>query len=375
MTHVFRAFDDGVFQVDWAQRPRPALDPAKIFPDETIDPRWNAAKRQQVETELSQLNTFGHDAAGAAQAFNYYRALSADALRVLASLPGNDAAFTQVTIAPLDPVDPANANRRGPDDPDDFQIGNPANPLASPNLRVFVDTLEGRTTNRYFYRAVYIDEAQNRSSFSIATSPVQAASVVSLRAPVITKAIAGDRQITIHWSANREPDLARYQVYRTDDPERAASVRLMTLVHTEGATPGAPAELAWTNLQVPAGRDLFYRLVSEDRNNNESVPSPQIVARAFDDSRPQPPVWGTPLNTPAGVLMNFTPTNPTHRCLIQRRDSDLLSDEWTNLSPWLAAGTQQWNDNTRELNRTYVYRIRVFDKDGKTNRNFNELTV
>ncbi|HEX5873356.1 MAG TPA: hypothetical protein VFY60_01830, partial [Pyrinomonadaceae bacterium] len=172
-THVFRVFDEALFKVDWSQRPRTALDPASgFFPAESIDPRWTSAKRQQVATELNQLNTFGRDAAGTAQAFTYYRSLSADALRVLAGLPGNDAAFTQITTSPLDPSDPASANRRGPDDPDNFQIGDPNNPLSSAALKIFIDKLDGRTTNRHLYRALYIDDAQNRSPLSLATSPV-----------------------------------------------------------------------------------------------------------------------------------------------------------------------------------------------------------
>ena len=381
MTHVFRAFDEGVFQADWAQRPRPALDPTKVefFPSETTDPRWNVAKRQQVATELNHLNTFGHDATGTAQSFIYYRALSADALRVLAGLSGNDTAFTQVTTAPLDPNDQANANRRGPDDPDNFQIGDPGNPLASPNLRVFIDTLAGRTTNRHFYRATYVDAAHNQSAFSLATPPVQAPSVVPPRAPVITKSIAGHRRITLQWMSNRELDLARYQVYQTDEPARTESVQLMTLVHTEPVSPGPPearpAEIAWTNEPVPAGTDQFYRLVAEDHQSNTSQPSPVVVARAFDDSQPEPPAWGPPVASPTGLLLNFTPAQPSHRCLIQRRESEILSDEWINLTPWLAAGTRQRNDNTREVGRTYIYRIRVFDQDGRINNNFNELVV
>ncbi len=208
LTHLFRAFDDAVFQTDWSQRPRLPLDPTKphFFPSESLDLRWNTAKRQQVATEFNQLNTFAHDAAGTMQAFIYYRALSADALRIFAGLPGNDAAFTQLTTAPFDPHDPTNANRRGPDDPDNFQIGDPNNPLASPILRAFIDTFDGRLSNRYFYRAAYVDSVHNRSKeLSLATPPVSLPLVVAPRSPVIGKVAAGDRAITLSWSSNRQP--------------------------------------------------------------------------------------------------------------------------------------------------------------------------
>jgi hypothetical protein len=374
-THVFRALDNTLFEVDWLQRPRPSLVATQLefFPNETIDPRWTSAKRQQIANELNQLNTFAHDASGTAQAFAHYRGLSADALRVLAGLKGNEAAFTPATVAPLDPDDPSHANRRGPDDADDFQIGDTENPLASPSLRIFIDTLDGRTSNRYFYRAAYVDAVQNQSALSLATPPVEAPNVVPPRAPVIAKVTAGDREVTIRWMSNREPTIARYHVYQTDDPDHARTVRLMTLVHTQVAT--ADPELVWTNSPVPAAKDFFYRLVAEDGDNNLSEASPHVVARAFDDARPEPPAWGAPTETPDGLLLNFTPAHPSHRSLIQRRDVESLTQAWANLSPWLAAGTHQWNDNTREEGRTYVYRIRVLDQSGKINNNFNELTA
>ncbi len=381
MTHVFRALDDSVFKTDWARRPRPPLDAsqAQFFPDAATDPRWNTAKRQQVATELNQLNSFAHDAAGTAQAFAYYHGLSADSLRVLAGLTGNDAAFTQLTAAPLDPNDPANENRRGPDDPDSFQIGDPNNPLASALLRIFIDTLDGRATNRYFYRAVYVDEAHNPSLMSLATPPVFVPKIVPPRAPVITKGLAGDRQITVFWASNREPDLARYRVYRTDEEERARAIALMTLVHTEIVAPGdpnsRPAELSWTDAPVPGGPPLFYRLVAEDVDEKASDASPYVVARAFDNSRPQPPTWGTPTPTPHGLVLTFTAADPSHRILIQRRHADAFPQVWTNLTGWLAPGVHQWTDNTREAEQTYMYRVRVFDQHGKTNNTFNELVA
>lgn len=90
----------------------------------------------------------------------YYRQLSDAALRVLAGLPSSESAFVQLTINPLDPNDAGNANRLGPDNPDDL--------ILDPNERAFIDTLDGRSTNRYFYRAALIDEgAQSRAAGTV----------------------------------------------------------------------------------------------------------------------------------------------------------------------------------------------------------------
>ena len=118
-THIFRALDDALFKVDWKRRQTSpesiSADDEDYFPVEWRGPDPSlVAKRNQIANDLNHLNTFSHDAEGTAQAMAYYRGLSNDALRVLAGLPGNERAFTQLTIQPLDPDDPANANRLAP---------------------------------------------------------------------------------------------------------------------------------------------------------------------------------------------------------------------------------------------------------------------
>jgi hypothetical protein len=381
MTHVFRAFDDAVFKADWAQRPRPALDPTKVefFPSETTDPRWNVAKRQQVATELNHLNTFGHDTTGTAQAFIYYRALSADAARVLAGLSGNDTAFTQVTTAPLDPDDAANSNRRGPDDPDNFQIGDPANPLASPALRIFSDKLDGLVTNRYFYRSAYVDAAQNRSAFSLATPPVQAPSIVPPRAPVFTKAVARNRQVDLAWASNREANLESYRIYRTPEKESALDLRLMTLVHTEtvGSVPPEtrPVEVTWADTPLPPLVTFYYRAVAIDSAGLVSEPSIVMAARAYQNVPPAPPIWITvewreEANTPV-VFLRWTSPDPGLVCLLQRRA--VGGPAWSTISDGLiAAADREWTfvDRTAVPEVTYEYRVRATDEAGNINTTY-----
>jgi hypothetical protein len=370
--HIFRALDDAVFKADWAQRPRPALDASQLelFPDEATDPRWNAAKRQEVADELNQLNGFAHDADGTAQAMVYYGRLSNDGLRVLAGLAGNERAFTQLTIQPLDTDDPGNANRRGPDNPPDFVV--------DPALRAYVDALDGRSTSRYFYRSAYVDGAHNRGALSGASPPIWLPNVVPPRAPVLTKALGGDRQIALRWASNREPDLVAYRVYRTDREEAARDLRAMTLVHTEPVPAGdpraRPAEVAWTDDPVPGRVTLYYRLVAVDDAGNVSDSSQPLLARAFDDTRPPPPTWNAPV-AGAGNAVRLSWTSPTAdlRCLVQRHLVGATT--WENASAWLPRGVYSYEDQSRLLGVQYVYRLRVLDTAGRTNNAYAELTA
>ena len=287
-THIFRAVDDSIFQADWPQRPRAALvaaDPA--FPTLASDPRWNAAKRSGVMNELNRLNTFAHTAAGRELAFAHYRGLTNDALRVLASLPGNDQAFTQLTNDPLDPAWPATANRVGPDNPLSFAV--------DPSLRIWIDTLDGRSVNRWLHRAGYVDGVHNRGPMSIASGPVWLPNVLPPRRPTIVRVTLDDAQATVVWASNREPDLASYRVYRGIGDERLADVRDVDLVHEEPVAAGPPtarpAEVAFVDTGVVGGLAYAYRVVAVDTAGNASAPSEPYEITAIDRRPPERPAF------------------------------------------------------------------------------------
>jgi hypothetical protein len=369
-THVFRAMDDAVFKVDWARRPRANLSVSDtgIFPDASIDPRWDSLKRQQVADKLNQLNSFGNDADGTALAMAYYRTLSNDSLRILAGLPGNERAFSQITIQPLDPDDPANADRRGPESPDNY--------VPDPNLRAYVATLDGRSTNRYFFRAQYVDGAHNRSELSLSGPPVWLKKVVPPRAPVWINVLGGDREITLKWYPNRESDLAEYRIYRTDQEANARDWRLMTRIHTDTVTDGNPmsypAEKNWVD-SVPGGVTQYYRLVAVDTSGNISSPSAVAMGRAFDESCPAPPQWNAiqPGSELGSIELSWTSTQSDLTCLVQQSVKD--TNVWINLSSWLPRSIYTFTYNNRESGLVYEYRLRVIDKDGKQNKDFNTI--
>lgn len=365
-THIFRALDDTLFQTDWERR---ATDSSNVDPNHThlFPAEWDATKRAQVANELNHLNTFNHDA-DKAKAMVYYRGLSNDGLRALAGLPSSERAFTQITILPLDPNDPSNANRLGPDNTAGFAIDS--------SLRAYIDTLDGRSTNRYFYRAAYIDGAHNRSSLSLSSPPVWLPNVVPPRTPVITKVRGGDRQVTIKWASNREPDLVEYRIYRTESEHAARHLRQMTHIHSIAVTAAPetrPATIEWTDENVPALVPLYYRTVAVDDAGNVSAPTPSITVQAYDDSRPAPPLWEPPITTDEGVMLRWTLNDSTHRPLVQRRSQ--FAQSWTNLTSWLTAGSHEVLDKTREDGRTYLYRIRVRDEKENVNRDFSDLEV
>lgn len=281
-THVFRAMDETLYRVDWANRPRPAVSPndVSVFPDHGVDPRWTAAKRQQVASELNHIEAlFQASRRNVEAAMIAYRGLSNDALRVLAGLSANDAAFAQITVEPLDPDDTQLWDRPGPD--------NAVTYTPRSDLRIHIDTLDGRSANRYFYRAAYVDAAHNRGPMSLSGPPVWLHKVVAPRTPVVTGVRSGERNVTVEWAANRDADLAGYRVYRAEVESAAADVRSMTPAATV-----APPATTWTDdTSLVGGRTYFYRVTAVDTVGNESPPTRAYPAVAVDTSAPPPPVW------------------------------------------------------------------------------------
>jgi len=366
---VFRAMDAAVFNTDWAQRPLPTpLDESQLnlFPA-----GWNQTTRQAVVSELYYLNSFIGVEGGAERAMVYYRQLSDAALRVLAGLPSSESAFIQLNINPLDPNDAGWANRLGLDTPDDF--------ILDPNERAYMDKLDGCAGNRYFYRAAFVDAAHNIGPLGLSSPPVYLPNVVPPRAPMIGKVLAGDRQVTIKWASNREPDLVAYRVYRADTEQATRDLRLMTLVHTQPVPPGDPssrqAEVVWLDTPVPGLTTFYYRLAAVDDAGNVSPASAVVTGRAFDDSRPDPPTWNPPGADPTSnaILLSWSSEVLDLRCMVQRRTA--VENSWKNLSGWLERSLYSYEDHDRITGRTHIYRLRVMDSGGKSNRTFNELTA
>jgi hypothetical protein len=202
-----------------------------------------------------------------------------------------------------------------------------------------------------------VDRAQNRSALSLSTPPVYCPDVTPPRAPVITKILGGNREITLKWSSNREPDLKEYQVYRSESAEDAHDLRLMTWMHTESELRGVsdrPAEVSWTDKPVPGLIDFFYRLITVDTTGNISNPTSPQQARAYDEVLPAVPnllVGWSALTAPADAQLEWTASEES---LVEIRPVNQAI--WQPVTPWVTPGTHRVNV---AINPTRAWRFRL----------------
>ncbi|MDO5978251.1 LamG domain-containing protein [Flavivirga spongiicola] len=90
----------------------------------------------------------------------------------------------------------------------------------------YIDEVNGIVNNRYFYRLKTMNEALSESTI---WGPLSEAAITIAvkppRKPVFTKVEAGDRQVTLQWSLNREPDFKEYVLYRAESKKELEDLR------------------------------------------------------------------------------------------------------------------------------------------------------
>jgi hypothetical protein len=317
---VYRALDEAVFAADRAARPDRSTDRG-AYP-------W-------LSDEEFESLVLGQPA---------HPDLSDGQLRILAALPGNDAAFGLLT----------------------------AQPLETDSYRA---TIDGRAANRQCFAIRFLDAAGNRGPLSRASEPVRAPKTLAPGAPVITKVLGGDREITLHWASNREPDLKEYRVYRAENERAASDHRLMRVVHARtvsGDPATRPADIEWTDDSVRPRMTYRYRVLAVDGSDNESVRGEVVAAQAYDQRSPEPPEWITATwNSSGGIDLSWAAADPTHQTVVLRRHGG----GWMPVSSWLPPGATSFTDLTALDAEDNRYRLRVRSEAGSLNVAYREALV
>jgi hypothetical protein len=306
-THVYRALDETVQQVDKNKRFPPVPDPpAPPTPPSASDPSTVSA------ADLGWGNDTGRYQNAANLIRNLtattYGALTPDALRLLASLPSSTDAFTCLTSKALDPATPDTV---GPsDDPNTYHVD--PNGTAS----AYLDTLDGRASNVYFYRTAKVNRANTVGKLGTSTPPVVLPPTSVPAAPTLLSALGGDGAVAISFLAVADPAVTAYHVYRAQSSGLADDVRTMQVVATVTDTrplTDRSIPLAFSDTSVTPYQDYFYRITAV--LGGVDLPASRVVtARAFDGAPPPEPTWQRSewikLDA-AGNEHSFTETDPT----------------------------------------------------------------
>lgn len=357
-TDVFRALDETLFLADAKNTKRVAEASAISATMLGWFTSANAPDSARLTAALNQVK--------ATPPLDYGK-LTDDALRLIASLPSNVSAFSRITNPPLRPDVAENDDRVGPNE-------NPPPYTPQSNRGSFLDTLDGRATNRYFYRTAHVDDAHNQGPMGVSTPPVYLP-VTSLPAtPSVTGIDAADRQITVRWRGVLDAGISRYRVYRASTRAAADDLRSMDVageVAPPGGTGGDPVpatgELDLVDTKVIPLQPYYYRVTAIRAataavGETESRPSPVSTGRAFRSGVPDAPVMEPPVldptAVPPSVLLSWTTAEPL-QVLVQRRVAG--ESAWRTVTDWSSSATSTFSDHGVLAGTAYDYRVRGRD--------------
>ena len=124
----------------------------------------------------------------------------------------------------------------------------------------------------YFVRTVSLGpESKQVESLSSDRIPVTQIDKYPPAPPDMTPPGAGPGVISLFWTANSEPDVAGYYVYRSTDPNQPLNTWLKL-------TPNPQVRTTFRDQNVEAGKTYYYYVTAVDNAANESKPS-QVVSQ------------------------------------------------------------------------------------------------
>ena len=273
------------------------------------------------------------------------------------------------------------------DSPDAFSlvtgvpIPNTTNPDTGVLLREtsFRDEIPGIGRNRFFYRVRAVDAAENRSLWSLVSVPFYQVDTTPPEVPLVFQALGGDRQATLRWLRNTDPNMTSYHVYRTRNAlDRAELFGLP--VHAEVAANSA-AEVLWIDqpLEGTLGVERYcYRVITLKRVRYgptptdvleiASLPSDIVCVSVVDTSLPPPVVWVSagweepPDDTPV-VRLEWQGTDANFVVERNERGSSL----WERIDIAVSASGNRYVafDRTADPGSAHGYRVRLKNRFGR----------
>ena len=295
-----------------------------------------------------------------------YSAFTNNMLRVLASLPDNISAFGKLNDAFVRDIDPDDSG-----------------------MLIYNDkTIDGRGDNKYFYRVRPIDEIGNQGEYGLATMPVECPKVTPVQAPVITKIVGGDRQITLKWSGNPGAGIVGYLLYRTDKEQKAKDIRKMSLIKQNAGdeysievVDSTQLEFEYTDETIKPRKPYFYGLVAVSEGENQKKLYSKIstikIAQAYDLTPPEAPVLTDAVreivDEEEQITLTWNSEEPL-QYILQREE--ISSNIFISLTKWLDNGTfnteeNKWIynivDDKIQSDKKYIYRLKIRNQSGNTN--------
>lgn len=213
----------------------------------------------------------------------------------------------------------------------------------------YVDALAPTGVTSY-YRITAVDPATNiESEAANAAATAAGMPAGAPAAPASLAATASAGGIALQWTANSEPNLAGYNVFRAasaSGPFTQLNASLLT----------APS---YNDTGAPSGMISYYEVVAV---NSSSVASGPAVISATRPA-PAPVAPSAPgnltlsANSPSQVILNWAASTGAVTAYHVERSTDGIN--FTEIAAAVPAGSLGYSDNYAQPSTTYTYRVRA----------------
>jgi len=172
----------------------------------------------------------------------------------------------------------------------------------------------------YYFRIAAVDTAQQESLFSNEVNVIPRTSDIPPAAPQNLRAILGDRQVTLTWTANSETDLLRYRIYGGTTANPTANLDSVNAISNttkiiDGLVNGVTYYFRITAVDAALQESGYSNQVSAKPTSADVPPAPPQNLRATAGDRRVTLVWNA--NTDTDFLRyriyGGTAVNPTAR--------------------------------------------------------------
>ncbi|MCP4723652.1 MAG: hypothetical protein GY863_01375, partial [bacterium] len=231
-------------------------------------------------------------------------------------------------------------------------------PSDSIGFNLFPDTTFNDTSVvsgiTYYYRLSAVDTSGNISPFSSQVSATPQLNAPS--APVNLEGSPAKNASHLSWSANSEPDLRQYKIYRSLTP---------------GFTPTAldsvgfvfKPDTTFSDLSLTNGITYYYQIAALDSTAHHSDFSNEVSVTPADLVSPAAPsnLTATGVNESIDLVWDLSSETDIEKYILYRSQTDGFSPQPSDSLGFVTASDSTFSDSAVTVGQIYYYRVSAID--------------
>ena len=248
-------------------------------------------------------------------------------------------------------------------------------PLAQPTSNSYSDTNGLSDSTSYYYRVAAVDNAGNIGVLSAEKSGTTLDSIAPSKVLGLSVTPVSSNQLDLAWTANTEPDLSGYKVYR-------GTVSGFAINFTSDIPIAQPTVNSYSdNDSLAASTTYYYRVVAVDTSGNVGELSDEgsaTTAPVVGDTTPPSKVLGLAVGsiTANSIGLSWTSNieaDLDHYNVYRGTTAGFVVNSST--IPLAQSATNTYSDTGLPQSSTYYYKVAAVDTSGNKGNVSDEISA